>query len=83
VLDDEDEMAFDKTPAVTPILPKAKPKTQSVAPVEEEIKEPARALKFSDFEIMQLLGEGSFGKVFKVKKKTTGKVYAMKSMSKA
>lgn len=80
-------MAFDKTPPPTPILPKAKPKTQTntntTLVVEEEIKEPARGLKFSDFEIMQLLGEGSFGKVFKVQKKTTGKVYAMKSMSKA
>ena len=31
---------------------------------------------------MKVLGEGSFGKVFRVKKRDTGKVYAMKSMSK-
>ena len=30
-----------------------------------------------------MLGEGSFGKVFKVKKKSTGSTYAMKSMKKA
>ena len=39
-------------------------------------------LKFSDFEIIQVLGEGSFGKVFKVKKRDSGVIYAMKSMSK-
>ena len=31
---------------------------------------------------MKVLGEGSFGKVFRVKKRDSGKVYAMKSMSK-
>ena len=39
-------------------------------------------LKFNDFEIIQVLGEGSFGKVFKVKKRDSGVIYAMKSMSK-
>ena len=31
-----------------------------------------------DFEILQVLGEGGFGKVFKVKSKLNNKVYAMK-----
>ena len=39
-------------------------------------------LKFSDFEIIKVLGEGSFGKVFRVKKRDSGVIYAMKSMSK-
>ena len=39
-------------------------------------------MKFRDFEIIKVLGEGSFGKVFKVRKRDSGKVYAMKSMSK-
>ena len=30
-----------------------------------------------------MIGEGSFGKVFRVKKKATGVIYAMKSMKKA
>ena len=34
--------------------------------------------KLDDFEILQLLGKGSFGKVFKVKSKLNNKVYAMK-----
>jgi len=55
---------------------------------QEEIKEvtsvtlPHRSLRFDDFEILGTLGEGSFGKVFKVRRKESGKVYAMKSMSK-
>ena len=68
-------MSFDKSPAATPILPTAQSR-------KVKATEPARPLKFSDFEIMQTLGEGSFGKVFKVKKKSTGVIYAMKSMSK-
>ena len=34
--------------------------------------------KLDDFEILQVLGEGGFGKVFKVKSKLNNKVYAMK-----
>jgi len=34
--------------------------------------------KSEDFEIIQLLGEGGFGKVFKVISKINNKVYAMK-----
>ena len=40
-------------------------------------------VKFSDFEVLELIGEGSFGRVFRVKKRDTGKVYAMKSMKKS
>lgn len=39
-------------------------------------------LRKNDFEILKLLGEGSFGKVFLVRKKDTGKVYAMKILQK-
>ena len=37
---------------------------------------------FRDFKIIEVLGEGSFGKVFKVQKIDSGKMYAMKSMKK-
>ena len=37
--------------------------------------------KFEDFEILQLLGEGQFGKVFKVISKLNNKVYAMKMVN--
>ena len=32
--------------------------------------------------LVQKIGQGSFGKVFRVRKRDNGKVYAMKSMSK-
>lgn len=64
--DDTADMSFDK-----PTVPQSIPR-----PVEPV------AVRFEDFTIMELLGEGSFGKVFKVLKKDTGKLYAMKSMKK-
>jgi serine/threonine protein kinase len=39
-------------------------------------------VKADDFEIMALIGKGSFGKVFQVKKKDTGKIFAMKVLRK-
>ena len=46
---------------------------------EEESKDP---VSFSSFEILNEIGEGSFGKVFKVLKKNTGARYALKAVSK-
>jgi len=39
-------------------------------------------VRLDDFELMKVLGRGSFGKVMQVKKKTTGKIYAMKILKK-
>ena len=36
-----------------------------------------------DFEIKSVIGKGSFGKVFLVEKKSTGKIFAMKSLKKS
>eukprot|EP01059_Diplonema_ambulator_P026058 TRINITY_DN4322_c0_g1_i2.p1 TRINITY_DN4322_c0_g1~~TRINITY_DN4322_c0_g1_i2.p1 ORF type:complete len:594 (+),score=177.22 TRINITY_DN4322_c0_g1_i2:424-2205(+) len=44
----------------------------------EKFKKP----ELSDFELMCTVGRGSFGKVLKVKRKSTGKIYAMKTMQK-
>ena len=38
--------------------------------------------KFSDFEIIKLLGKGAFGKVYKVKSKINFQIYAMKIFDK-
>ena len=48
----------------------------------QELEEANNGINYSSFEILDLLGFGSFGKVFKVKLKGTNKVYAMKVISK-
>jgi serine/threonine protein kinase len=37
---------------------------------------------FKDFEILDTIGEGSFGRVFKCKKKDNGQILALKVMRK-
>ncbi|KAG9443274.1 hypothetical protein H6P81_014614 [Aristolochia fimbriata] len=46
--------------------------------------EPAKVkvIGLEDFEVMKLVGQGAFGKVFQVKKKGTSEIYAMKVMRK-
>ena len=44
---------------------------QSAEQGHAPIVEPEFA-RFVDFQVLDMLGEGSFGKVFKVKKKSTG-----------
>lgn len=39
--------------------------------------------RLSDFEVVKTIGVGGFSKVFEVRKKDTGKIYAMKVMSKS
>ncbi|KAF9922416.1 hypothetical protein FBU30_007452 [Linnemannia zychae] len=41
-----------------------------------------RHLSTSDFDILRVLGVGSFGKVYQVRKKDTGRIYAMKVLVK-
>ena len=43
---------------------------------------PSESVSFSSFSIIEELGSGSFGKVYKVKKLNDGKIFAMKSLSK-
>ncbi|KAJ3201687.1 hypothetical protein HDU83_005408 [Entophlyctis luteolus] len=42
----------------------------------------SKTLSADDFSVLKLVGKGSFGKVVLVKKKNTGRVYAMKILSK-
>lgn len=71
----------------------AKSCLEKVVENEEGFKEPSAAdgnsdssmphkLGPGDFEFLCVVGQGSFGKVFQVKKKDTGKIYAMKVMRK-
>ena len=40
-------------------------------------------VSYSDFEKVQVIGKGAYGKVYLVKKKDTNEVFAMKTVSKA
>ncbi|KAJ5474373.1 AGC-kinaseC-terminal [Penicillium sp. IBT 31633x] len=42
-----------------------------------------RSLKLEDFELLKVVGKGSFGKVMQVMKKDTGRIYALKTIRKA
>lgn len=41
-----------------------------------------KRVNFHDFEPIKIIGRGAFGTVDLVRKKTTGQVYAMKTLSK-
>lgn len=41
-----------------------------------------KALSAADFDLLKLVGKGSFGKVWQVRKRDTGRIYAMKVLSK-
>jgi len=49
----------------------------SVADAERQAR-----LTPEDFELLSLVGQGAFGKVFQVKKRSSGRIYAMKVMRK-
>ncbi|RAL11612.1 serine/threonine-protein kinase [Aspergillus homomorphus CBS 101889] len=42
-----------------------------------------RSMKLEDFELLKVVGKGSFGKVMQVMKKDTGRIYALKTIRKA
>lgn len=53
--------------------------TLDFKPLTKETK----VLSMEDFDLLKVIGKGSFGKVMQVKKKDTGKIYALKSIRKA
>lgn len=44
--------------------------------------EPTRSLTIDDFDLLKVIGKGSFGKVMQVRKKDTNRIYAMKILKK-
>jgi len=44
--------------------------------------EPDRKIGIQDFDLLAVIGKGSFGKVLQVRKKDTGRIYAMKVLNK-
>ncbi|OBT53148.1 AGC/AKT protein kinase [Pseudogymnoascus sp. 24MN13] len=49
----------------------------------EYVENRQRALKIDDFDLLKVVGKGSFGKVMMVKKKDTHRIYALKTIRKA
>eukprot|EP00033_Pygsuia_biforma_P002838 GCRY01003132.1.p1 GENE.GCRY01003132.1~~GCRY01003132.1.p1 ORF type:complete len:466 (-),score=125.37 GCRY01003132.1:6-1403(-) len=45
-------------------------------------KENIKDISMSDFDLLKVLGKGSYGKVMQVRKRDTGRIYAMKVMKK-
>ena len=41
-----------------------------------------KKIQFKDFDIIEVIGEGSFGRVYKGKKKDDGQIFALKVMKK-
>lgn len=57
--------------------------TKSVAKlIFKQPQAPINIIGIDDFELLKLLGQGTFGKVFLVRHKTTNKIYAMKVLKK-
>jgi serine/threonine protein kinase len=48
----------------------------------ENILSPASKISKDDFKVIKVIGRGTFGKVFLVKKKDNDKIYAMKVLKK-
>ena len=42
----------------------------------------SQRVQFKDFDINEIIGEGSFGRVYKGRKKENGQVFALKVMKK-
>eukprot|EP00128_Syssomonas_multiformis_P018553 Colp12_sorted_trinity150504_noHs@33981 len=47
------------------------------------MKQDGKKLTINDFELLKVIGKGSFGKVMQVRKKDTGRIYAMKILKKS
>ena len=55
---------------------------QDDAGVTENILQPGTKISINDFQLLTVVGRGSFGKVYLVKKKDNGHPYAMKILKK-
>lgn len=51
--------------------------------IECQFKTSQRSLDITDFDLLKVVGKGSFGKVMQVRKKDTGRIYALKIIKKA
>jgi serum/glucocorticoid-regulated kinase 2 len=57
-------------------------KPQDIQDLEELNRFVDEKINFKSFDVLKILGQGAFGKVYKVRKRDTGKIYAMKQLKK-
>lgn len=55
----------------------------SIQNLDGSVRAPQAKVSIEDFDLLKVLGKGSFGKVMMVRKKDTSNIYAMKSLRKA
>jgi serine/threonine protein kinase len=63
-------------------LAAATPQSSSTPTSSSAEPEEPKKVGIPDFELLKVIGKGSFGKVLQVRKKDTGKIYAMKVLNK-
>ena len=63
--------------------PKTRKRSSATINIDDFDQKTKTKINFNSFEILELIGGGSFGKVYKVKQKNTGKIYAMKVLNKS
>jgi hypothetical protein len=62
---------------------KASGNLQDILLKKEEEQTPEEKCNLNDFELLAVLGRGGFGKVMQVRKRDTGRIYAMKVLHKS
>ena len=58
-------------------------KAQPIRPPEHDMHDEEEGIHLNSFEIIEEVGSGSFGKVFKVQKKHSDEIFALKSLNKS
>jgi RAC serine/threonine-protein kinase len=72
----------DRVQGKTKAEPAAEPAAKESTAQTEPKKSLSERVGIDDFELMKVVGKGSFGKVLQVRKRDTGKIYAMKVLNK-
>eukprot|EP01097_Dermamoeba_algensis_P009991 TRINITY_DN71_c0_g1_i6.p1 TRINITY_DN71_c0_g1~~TRINITY_DN71_c0_g1_i6.p1 ORF type:complete len:288 (-),score=58.99 TRINITY_DN71_c0_g1_i6:395-1258(-) len=58
------------------------PQTHTVPAAQPSMQKEPEKVTIEDFDLLNVIGRGSFGKVFQVRKKNTGKIFALKVLNK-
>jgi p70 ribosomal S6 kinase len=86
VFEDAEASSVTSSPAQQQALPPFQVPSFHGSPAAEQPGQPSsnanQKVGPADFELLRVVGQGAFGKVFQVRKKDTGVIYAMKVMKK-